>query len=484
MKYDYDAIVIGGGSAGLTAAGIAASVGAKTAMIESGKLGGDCTWYGCIPSKALIHIASLAHKTSEAEKFGAKIEQSISFSQAMEYVRSTVKRVYEEADDPQNFIDMGIDVLFGKAVFKDDHTVEVNGHGQITGRYIFISAGSRAFVPPIPGLDKIDYLTNHNLFDLTEQPEHLIVIGAGPIGIEMSQSFYRLGSKVTVLDMADSILLNDDVELAGYLLDYLKEEGIVFELGKGVEKVEENNGIISVTLSDGTIVNGDKLLIATGRTPNSDRLQLENTSVEFDRSGIKVNNSGRTNVKHIYAMGDIATKYKFTHMAEHMAKIGVTRALMKIPMSFDTAHITWATYTDPEIAHVGKTEKELIESGINFETYRFPYTKVDRALADDETKGWIKIFAKKWNGKILGATVLGKHAGELISEYAVAMKNGVTLRKLADTIHPYPSYGLGARRAADQWYIKSQSLGLVKLLQFLFRYKGPLPDLSDPNRIV
>lgn len=492
-KYDYDVAVIGGGSAGLTAAGIAASVAAKTIMIEASELGGDCTWTGCIPSKALIHMGSLARKMKDAEEFGAEIKEPIDLKKAFNYVRKTRQEVWEDADDPEIFRNMGIDVRYARAAFKDAHTLSLtdNNTGEtstITAKYIFICTGSHAASPPIPGLDSVDHLTNENLFELEEMFESLTIIGAGPIGIEMAQALHRLGVEVTVLDMSERILQNDDEEIAEYLEKYLREEGVNFRLGVSVDKVENaQDGSVITTVSENgkeeTLLT-DKILVAAGRAPSIDGLNLNDAGVEYSKRGIQVNDFGRTNVKNIYAVGDVAGRYQFTHMADHMAKIAVTRALMKIPMKFDEKHVVWATYSDPELAHVGSTRKMLDEEGISYEVYKLPYTKVDRALTDGDDRGWIHIYAKKISGKILGATVLGANGAELISEYAVAMRNGVSLRKLADTIHPYPSYGLGARRAADQWYIKSQSLGLVKFMKAIFGYQGELPDLSDPDRIV
>jgi hypothetical protein len=233
-----------------------------------------------------------------------------------------------------------------------------------------------------------------------------------------------------------------------------------------------------------TVVQGDALLLATGRRANVDSLNLEAAGVKYSGKGIEVNDKCRTNVRHIYAIGDVTGRYQFTHMSEHMARVAAANALLKIPMKIDARHVPWCTFTSPELAHVGATRKELEANGMNYQEYRFPFSKIDRALTDGESTGWIKIYAKKGNGKILGADVLGAHAGEMISQYALAMRNGITLRQFADTIHPYPTYGQGARRAADQWYIKNQSETLVKWLKRIFRYRGDIPDYSDPERIV
>lgn len=491
MKYEYDLLIIGGGAAGLTAAGMGANFGAKTLMIEADKLGGDCTWHGCIPSKTLLHASKVAHNIKEAKQFGFATDESLDFGAVMSHLRDTRQEVYEEADDPQIYRDMGVDIAFGRASFVDDHTVTIStddGQKTTSARFIVIATGSKPMAPPINGLDEVSYHTNETIFELEEQPKELAIIGGGPIGIEMSQAFQRLGTEVTVFDMQDRILSNDDSELADMLCGYLRQEGVTFKLGAQISSISqknENNVVVSGTFNNEAFdYSADALLIATGRTANYQSLDLDNAGINHTKKGITVTDRCRTNKRHIYAVGDVTGRYQFTHMSEHMAKVAVTNALLKVPMKIDPKHVPWATFTDPELAHVGATEKELQHENISYKTYRFPYDKIDRAITDGATEGLIKIFAKKMSGKILGATVLGKQGGELISEYAVAMRNGVTLRQIADTIHPYPSYGLGARRAADQWYVQSQSTWMVKLLKWIFGYRGEVPDLSDENRIL
>ncbi|MDZ7715468.1 MAG: FAD-dependent oxidoreductase [Balneolaceae bacterium] len=490
-NYDFDVIVIGGGAAGLTSAGIAANFGAKTMMIEREKLGGDCTWTGCVPSKVLLKAGKVAQNIRDAGKYGL-IDGSpeIDFQKVIDHVHTIRQEIYEDADSPEKFENMGIEVVKGSAFFVDDHTVKIEGDNKsrkVTSRYIFICAGASAFVPPISGIDKVDYLTNDTLFEINDLPNELIIIGAGPIGTEMAQAMNRLGSNVTVIDMADRIMVNDDPELAAILKKKLESEGIIYELNAQVKSVSNNEGDLIVSIStkgEEKKIRGTDLLMATGRRANVSGLNLEAAGIDYSDKGVKVNEKCKTNISHIYACGDITGEYQFTHMSEHMAKVASTNALLKFPMKIDRRHVPWVTYTDPELGHVGATENKLKEEGINYETYKFPFSKIDRALTESEGEGLIKVFAKKWNGKILGASIVGTNAGEMISEYAVAMKNGVTLRNLADTIHPYPTYALGARRAADQWYIKNQSEWQIKLIQKLFGYRGELPDLSDPNRVV
>ncbi len=491
--YDFDMIVIGGGAAGLTASGIAANFGAKTMMVEADRLGGDCTWTGCIPSKALLKAGKVARQIKDAGKYGLiDGEPNIDFKKVMQHVDDVRKEVYHDADRPEIFEDMGIEVVQGRASFKDAHTIEIefkDGRTRaVSSKYFIIATGAKAFVPPIEGIEEVEYLTNESLFEIEDLPEELLIIGGGPIGTEMSQAFVNLGSKVTVIDMADRILANDDPELVEILHDELKKQGVNYQLNASVKKVIQSGNRIKVHVEiDGEekVTEGDALLMATGRRANTASLNLEAAGVKTERGNIVVDESSRTNQSHIYAAGDVTGRYQFTHMSDHMAKIAATKALLKVvPMKIEKDMVSWVTFTDPELAHVGKTETQLKEDGEKYEVYRFPYSKIDRAVAEGDEIGLVKIFAKKLSGKILGATVVGAHAGEFISEYAVAIKNGVSMRGIADTIHPYPSWGLGARRAADQWYIKNQSEWSVKLIKTIFGYRGDVPDYSDPDRVV
>lgn len=491
-KYDFDVIVIGGGAAGLTASGIAANFGAKTMMVEQDRLGGDCTWNGCVPSKVLLKAGKVARQMKTAGKYGLiDQEPEINFKKVIEHVHQTRQDIYEEADRPRIFENMGIEVIHGSAQFIDEHRISIRledgSKREVSARYFFICAGGSAFVPPIEGIDEVPYLTNESLFEIEDLPEELIIIGAGPIGTEMAQAMSRLGSQVQVIDMADRIMVNDDPELAGMLQEQLKSEGIDYQLGAQVKKISFDHGKVRVHVEvarEEKVLSGTKLLMATGRRANVKGLGLNAAGITYSKKGIEVNDKCRTNRSHIYACGDITGRYQFTHMSEHMAKVAATNALLKYPMKIDSDYVPWVTYTDPQLAQLGASENQLREQGISYETYQFPYDKIDRAVTESQDEGLIKIHARKWDGKIYGASILGAHAGELISEYALAMKNGISLRNIADTIHPYPTYALGARRAADQWYIKNQSEWQVKLLKKIFGYRGDVPDFSDPGRIV
>lgn len=489
----FDVIVIGGGAGGLTAAGVATNIGADTLMIEKAQLGGDCTWYGCIPSKALLKSADVAHTVAHAGAYGVSVDaMAVDFPAVMERVRTLRQDVYAEADAPEHFEAMGIEVAHGTARFVDDHTVAIDtasGTRHVRGDRIVVATGARAATPPIDGLHDVPYRTNHTLFDLETQPAHLAIVGAGPIGIEMAQAFARLGTDVTVIERGRRILQNDTPALTRMLRERLEAEGVRFLMETRVTRVAEadpGTSRIEITARQGDterVVTADELLLATGRTPNVEGLNLEAAGVSYTGKGIPVDEAGRTNRGHIMAVGDVTGRYQFTHMSEHMAKTAMTNALLKVPTRFDTEHVPWVTYTDPELAHVGATAAALEDAGASFATYRFPYAKVDRAITEGDTLGEIQVYATRWNGKILGASVLGARAGELISELALAMRNGVTLRALSDTIHPYPSYGLAVRRVADQWYAQKQSARVTRWVQRLFGYSGPVID-PDADRIV
>ena len=489
-RYDFDLAVLGGGAAGLTAAGIAANAGVKTLLAERHRLGGDCTWTGCIPSKSLLHHAAQA--AGESETTGVKPAESVDFTAVMQSVRETREEVYRDADAPEIFEGFGIDVVQGDACFTDSHTVRValgdGGERQVTARQFVIASGGRPSVPPIEGIERVDYHTSDTLFELSKQPSRLMVIGGGPIGVEMAQAFSRLGSSVTLVDQSDRLLGHDDEDHASILLSALRAEGIRFVLDAEVERAEQtDSGTVRLHVrqyGESMVVEGDALLLATGRRPNTEGLGLEAAGVTVTKKGIQVDERCRTSQRHIWAAGDCTGEYQLTHMSEHMAKVATTNAILKVPMSIDRDHVPWCTYTSPEVAQLGPTERELRDKGTSFELYRFPYSKIDRALTDDAAVGQIKVMATRWSGAVLGVSAVGALAGEIIGLYAVAMRNGVSLRQLSDTIFPYPTYVLGARRAADQWYVRKQFPAAIRTLQSLFGYRGTVPPPPSPDRIV
>jgi pyruvate/2-oxoglutarate dehydrogenase complex dihydrolipoamide dehydrogenase (E3) component len=479
MTTSHDLIVIGGGAAGLTAAGMGASLGARTLMIERHRLGGDCTWTGCVPSKTLLHVAKTVHAARAAARFGITPDAGeLDFSAVRKHIHSVREEVYYDADRPEIFHAMGVETAFGQAAFLDERTVRVSSDGDSrdysAGR-ILIAAGAGPLVPSIDGLSDVSYLTSETIFEIDRLPRQLVIVGGGPIGTEMAQAFRRLGAQVTVLDEAERILANDNDELAAMLQTQLEQEGVQYTLRANVTTARREEAGIVLTAEVGgetKTIRGDALLLAVGRRPNLQGLNLEGAGIAYTDRGITVDDRCRTNQKHIFAAGDITGRYQFTHMSEHMAKVAVSNALLRLPLKMDTGNVPWVTYTDPELAHVGARESDLQKDDISHTVYHFPYSRIDRAVTEDETTGMIKVFAKRWNGKILGASILGAGAGEIICEFSLAMRNGISLRQIADTIHPYPTMGLGARRAADQWYVQKQSKGIVRMIQRVFGYRG------------
>jgi pyruvate/2-oxoglutarate dehydrogenase complex dihydrolipoamide dehydrogenase (E3) component len=478
MKRDYDMVVLGGGSAGLVAAGMSALLGAKTMMVERHRLGGDCTWTGCIPSKTLIGVAKIAHRTRAANLGGlASSTPEFDFERVMQHARDIRQKVYEHADAPPHFERMGVKVVEASARFLDPHSVELADAGgklqRITSRFFVIATGA---APADPGF-AADTLTNETIFELRSRPNHLVVLGAGPVGIEMAQAFRRLGSSVSVVAPGPNILPRDEPELTGLLKKHLEDEGISFALGNRGMSAEQAGSGIGVTLDDGRKIFCDAVLMATGRVPNIEGLGLENAGVAVSKKGVPVDHRCRTSQKHIYASGDVTGRFQFTHMAEHMSKVAVTNAILRIPKFLDEAHVTWATFSDPELARVGASEDELRNRGAKYSVYRFPFTKIDRAITEGETIGIIKVLAGK-SGKIVGASILGAHGGEMIAEYALAMRNGMTLQQISETIHPYPTYMLGTRQAADQWNLKWLDSPLLGVIGRLFGYRGVRNGMS------
>ena len=491
-RYDVDLLVLGGGAAGLTAAGTAANLGAKTLMVERDRLGGDCTWTGCVPSKTLLHAASLRAQAADyLRQFAPGTElPPVDFAAVMADVRETRQEVYHDADRPEIFESYGIEVVSADARFTGPHSAHLAGAAggrDVTFRLAIICTGGRAAPPPISGLDDTPHLTNETLFEITELPGHLVIVGAGPIGCEMGQAFRRLGSRVTVIDRADRILGRDDADHAAILQGVLEADGVEFILGADVERAEPTDGGVSLTVSASgaeRTVTGDRLLIATGRKPNIENLGLDAAGIAHTKKGVTVDDQCKTSVSHIWAAGDCTGEYQLTHMSEHMGKQSATNAILKIPAPIDRDGITWTTFTTPEVGQLGKTAAEMEEDGTSFVTYHFPFSKVDRAVTEHAEAGNIKILATEWRGKILGASVVGERGGELISMLAVAMKAGVSVREISDTIIPYPAYGLGVRRAADQYYIQKQFPIAIDAVKRVFGYRGETPPPPDPDRVI
>jgi len=471
MAFDYDMIVIGGGAAGLTASGMSALLGAKTALIEQHRLGGDCTWNGCIPSKTLLHAARLVHAMRTAGSAGLTAAcPPVDFASVMSHVRKVRQHVYEDADAPRHFEKMAVEIVAAKARFLDDHTLELSGDQKtrrVTSRFFVIATGSRAkhagFAVPC--------LNNESLFELSTLPARLLVLGGGPVGVEMSQAFARLGSHVELVNPGGEILARDDQELAGLLRQSLSGEGIRFHLGRRVTEVTKAPSGLVARFDNSSEIVCDAILAAIGREPNVESLDLGQAGVTTAKGGIVVDHRCRTSRSHIYASGDVTGRYQFTHMAEHMSKVAVTNAILRFPQKLDEKGITWCTFASPELAQVGETEEGLRKRGEKYSTWRFPFSKLDRAITEGETTGTVKVLSGGGN-KVLGASILGANAGEMISGFALAMHNGLSLSKIASTILPYPTYALGNRRAADQMAIKQLDSPLLGWLGKVFGYRG------------
>jgi pyruvate/2-oxoglutarate dehydrogenase complex dihydrolipoamide dehydrogenase (E3) component len=449
-KIKTDILIIGAGSGGLSVAAGASQMGADVVLLEGHKMGGDCLNFGCVPSKALIAAGKQAHAMSHGAKFGVTpVMPEVSYAAAKDHVHKVIDTI-APVDSQERFEGMGVRVIreFGK--FIDAKTVQA-GPYQITARRVVISTGSRPFVPPIPGLDTVPYETNETLFDLREQPEHLIIIGGGPIGLEMAQAHVRLGSKVTVLEGAKA-LGRDDPEMAEVVLNRLRAEGIEIAEGQIAEKIAGSAGAIEVHTKDGSVFGGSHLLMAVGRQPNVDKLDLEKAGIEYDRRGVKTDMALKTTNSKVYAIGDAAGRHQFTHVAGYHGATIIRSMLFGLPAKIREDHIPYATYTDPELAQVGLTEAQAREAhGDKLEVVRFPYHENDRAIAEGKTEGLIKVMIVK--GRPVGASIAGAHAGELIQTWSLVLANKLKIGAVAAMIAPYPTLAEINKRAAGQYYV-------------------------------
>jgi len=445
-----DLVIVGGGAGGLVVASVAAQLGLNVTLIEKEeKMGGDCLHYGCVPSKTLIQAGKVASLMRRGEEFGLpSFEPEIDMAKINAHVQSVIDHI-QPHDDPERFRDYGCEVLFGTAEFTDPHTVKVNGQNISSKRFV-IATGSRPFVPPIEGLKETGFLTNIEVFSLQKLPKHLVVLGGGPIGLEMAQAFSRLGSQVTVVERLPHLLPQEDPEVADALKEKLAADGITILTDTSAERVAGDDNKRTVYCSDNIKLECDQILVAVGRLPNVDDLGLGRANIEYSARGIVVDRRQRTSQKHIYAVGDICGPYPFTHMAEYQAGIVISNAIFRFPKKTDYRVVPWVTYTDPELARVGLTEQQAIEKGITPTVLRFDFKDIDRALAEVETAGFTKLITYK--GKILGATILGPHAGELIHEIVLAMQTGTKVSEISATIHAYPTLAQIHRRTVNSLY--------------------------------
>ncbi len=448
---NYDIVVIGGGAAGLTVAAGSAKFGLKVALIEKEKLGGDCLYYGCVPSKTLIRSAKIVSLIRRAHEFGLhKASPSFEFENVISHVWDVIDKIGEH-DNPERFRKMGIDVIFGVPRFISSRELMVGGK-KIRSKKFIISTGSSPLIPDIGGLRQAGFITHVDVFNLKKLPPSIIVIGAGPIGMEMSQAFARFGSEVTVIEMENQVLPKEDIDISKTLESCLAKEGIRFRTGKIVKRVNNENGKKAVfCIKDGKefVHRADEILLAVGRTPNTDGLNLEASGVEHTKKGITVNSNLKTTAKNIWACGDVVGPYLFTHMAEYQAGIVLRNVLFRLPAKVDYSAVPWTTFTDPEVAHIGVTESEAVEKDLNYTVYKYNYSDVDRAVTEVEGHGFVKILTTGWKGKIIGAHIIGPNAGELIHELILAIRKGLSVKDISSTIHVYPTLALGTRQTAD-----------------------------------
>ena len=442
-----DLCVIGGGSGGLSVAAGAVQMGANVVLIEGGKMGGDCLNYGCVPSKALIAAGEHAHAMTTGAPFGVTpVVPQVDYAAAKDHVRRVIAGI-EPHDSVERFEGLGVKVIQAYGTFISPTEVQA-GEVIVEARRFVISTGSSPFVPPIPGLDQVKHYTNEDIFDLREQPEHLIVIGGGPIGMELAQAHARLGSRVTVLEGMKA-LGKDDPELAAIALERIRGEGVEIVEGAMASEITGEGGV-TVKTKDGASYTGSHLLMAVGRKANIDRLGLEKAGIKHDQA-INVDASMKTTNKRVYAIGDVAGGLQFTHMAGYHAGVIIRSALFGLPSKATSRHIPWATYTDPEIAQVGMTEAEAREAhGDKLEVARFEFAENDRARAELKTDGLVKVMVVK--GRPVGASIVGAQAGELIQVWALAIANKMKMGQVAAMVSPYPTLGEVNKRAAGAYF--------------------------------
>jgi pyruvate/2-oxoglutarate dehydrogenase complex dihydrolipoamide dehydrogenase (E3) component len=464
----YNLVVIGAGTAGLVTAAGAAGLGAKVALIERHLIGGDCLNVGCVPSKGIIRAARAAYDVRVSGEFGVSCgkELSVDFGKAMERMRR-IRAGISFHDSADRFSrELGVDVFIGQGRFTRPDSVDVEGK-RLRFAKAAICTGARAAAPPFPGIEETGYLTNENVFWLTELPKRLVVIGGGPIGCELAQTFARLGSGVTILESAAHVLSREDADAAQIVQDAIIRDGVKLCLNAKILSVSRRGAekVISVE-QEGMKLDliADEILVGIGRAPNVDGLGLEAAGIDYDkRLGVKVNERLQTSNPRVYAAGDICFPYKFTHTADALARIVIANALFKARQKTSTLVVPWCTYTDPEVAHVGMYEKDAKGKGIDVFTLTVPLADVDRALIDGEAEGFARVHLKKGTGKILGATIVARHAGEMINELSLAMTAGMGLSAIGKTIHPYPTQAEAIKKLADA-YNRTRLTPFVKKL--------------------
>ena len=471
----YHLVVVGAGTAGLISASFAAGAGGRVALVEQHLMGGDCLIVGCVPSKAIIRSSRVFAELRDAASLGWRVPEGAEadFPAVMARMRR-VRAQISPNDSASRYRDQkGVDVFLGPGRFTASDTLEVEGK-TLRFKKAVIATGARATYPPIAGLADVGFLTNETVFNLTERPRRLAVIGAGPIGAELAQAFCRLGSEVTLLEMADHILVREDPDAAAIVQASMIRDGVNLVVKCGVQRVERTDAgkVIHFTCGGERSVVVDEILVGAGRAPNVEGLNLEAAGVTYDRHGIQVNDSLQTSNPRIYGAGDVCMAWKFTHAAEEAARVAVQNALLPGRRKLSALTMPWCTYTDPEIAHVGMYEHEARQRGIDVDTFTHPWRDVDRAIADGEEDGFVKIHVKKGTDQILGATIVARHAGETISELTLAMVGKLGLKTLARVIHPYPTQADALRRAAFAYSVTRVTPSVKKLLGLWMKWNG------------
>ncbi len=468
---EYDLCVIGGGAAGLVAAAGAAALGAKVILVEKNKLGGDCLYTGCVPSKTLIHSANLAHDIRMSTQAGlsATLDQ-VAQESVMQRVADVIK-IIEPNDSPERFNALGVEVVLSAAKFIDSKTLSA-GERIITARRFVLATGTRPAIPEIVGLDTVDYLTHETIFGIEDTISHLIIVGGGPIACELGQSFSRLGARVSIVARS-GLLTHEDEDMTSVIEQQFALEGIEVHLGCEVAQVLKQDHGLTAQLNDAykTTIKGSHLLIAAGRQANIEHLGLAQAGVDIIDGQLVLDSRLRTTNRTIFACGDVAGPYLFTHMAEHQAGVVLRNTLFHLPAKAQTKGIPWCTFTSPELARVGISEQEARAEGIQHHVYSFPFDEIDRAITDGQTLGKAKVITRP-NGKILGVCIVGAKAGELIAEYALAMSAGLKLSALSKTIHIYPTLAQLNRRVADQRLKAGLTPSRKKWIKRLFGLRG------------
>jgi pyruvate/2-oxoglutarate dehydrogenase complex dihydrolipoamide dehydrogenase (E3) component len=469
----YNLVVLGAGTAGLVSAIGAAGLGAKVALVERDLMGGDCLNYGCVPSKALTRSSRAAYDAAHAATFGIWVNAgAVDFCGIMERLRR-LRAGIAHNDSAKRFSEAGVDVFLGQGVFAGPDELRVGDAGLRFARAV-IATGSRAASLAIPGLAEIGFLTNETVFALTALPKRLLVIGAGPIGCELAQAFRRFGSEVSIIGLEAQLLPREDADAAAVLAAQFERESIGLALGAKilrVEQQEETKVVVFERNGSQQKLEGDAILVAIGRTPNLDGLGLEAAGVEFDRDGVTVDDRLRTSNRRIYAAGDICSPYKFTHAADAMARMVVQNALFWGRKRASSLVIPWTTYTDPEIAHVGLYEKEARERGLEVQTFTVPFAELDRAVLDGETEGFARLHVEAGSGRILGATVVARHAGEMIGEVVLAITEKAKVGALSRTIHPYPTQAEAWKRLGDAYQRTRLTPGIRRFFRRLLAWR-------------